>query len=293
MKCIRRGHLFGGKIDCYIVDDGGRIRRMIGVGGILQGISAPADKGNLVRYLGRLPTRFQYLAYTPETVVSLEKGGQAKCYDAEHFSDVIAAYAESFINGELHPMQNDMGRSAAKMALAYQKLGLIAHIDEATGYQAERPTDDLDIAVARFISQEPYDWERLWDPETVTAICELYGWKQDGQKIPHQMRSIMEMIYRLAMGNTIVNELQIISPDPSFPTLQHRHIHPEHKPRLKGIIRNCALLAKHSATPDEWKRRIRQELSGSSVVRRAKPAAPEQRGFWDVVTGIFRAPKKA
>jgi hypothetical protein len=291
VKCIKRGHLFGGKIDCYIVDDGGRIRRMIGSSGIMAAIGSPGS-GGLQRYLGRLPSRFIHLSNRPAIELSLPEGGMAKCYDAEHFSDVITAYAESFINGELHPAQNDMGRTAAKMALAYQKLGLIAHIDEATGYQSERAADDLDVAVSRFISQEPYDWELLWEPETVTAICDLYGWRQDGNRIPPQMKSIMEMIYRLALGNTIVNELQIISPNPNFDTLQHRHIHPEHKPKLKAIIRNCSLLAKHSATPDEWKRKIRQELTGSAMTRKEKPAAPEQTSFWKSLLGLMK-PSKA
>lgn len=294
LKAIRRGTLFG-NIDCYIVDDNGTHRRMIGVGGVRQALQAHG-KGNLDRYLSRLPSEYSYLLAPPAVEVSVAKEGGggtvAKCYDAEYVSDVIAAYAEAFANGSLHPSQREMGAAAVKTSLAYQKLGIISHIDEATGYQFQRDKNELEETIKRIINYQPSTWSELWEADDVRPICELYGWSYTGGgKIPKQMTSLMDMIYRKGFGDVVINEIQRINPEPHHGSNHHQYFTPESRVAAKAIIRQSSDLARQSASPHEWRGRLDLHFKRETITRPA-PApkgSDKQESFWDRFIGFFGA----
>lgn len=289
LKSIARGTLFDGKIDCYVVDDGGVHRHMIGVAGIKEGIGARGNM-SLQQYLSGIPKRYEHLAHTECVEVSLEGGGVAKCYTAEHFSEVVSAYSDMLINGELHHSRVEMGKTAYRTGRAYQTLGIIAHIENATGYHLQRAKGDLEDTLLKLISWTPCEWDLCWDSETVKEICQLYRWEYDGKQIPHQFRMIVYMCYGIMVGEEVRDLLLEASKDSEHGARMHQHIKPELREGLKNMVRTAGRLAHQSATPEEWKRRVR-DYFGKGIKPPARPV--KKKGAIQSVMEFFSPVRRA
>jgi hypothetical protein len=294
MKAIRRGKLFD-KIDCYIVEnDDGTIKRMIGVGGIIAAIGA-REKGSLKPYLERLPSRYSHLLARAPVEVSVDRdvgGTVARCYDAEYLADVLEAYSESARNGELHHSQFAMADTATRTLCAYARLGLEKHIDAATGYQLKLDKQEIEETLKRIIAYQPVGWSLMWEPDDIAPICDLYGWNYvKGEVMPHQMKSIIDMIHRKAFGDVIIDEIQEINPDPRHGSNHHQHLQPAPRIALKAAIRQSSDLARQCASPEEWRRRLDLHFRRETIARRRVNHAPGQRqsSLWDRLTN-FLAP---
>jgi len=77
-------------------------------------------------------------------------------------------------------------------------VGIIALVDEATGYQAERARDDLNRILEAYISKELLPWTKRFPDEFFKCIYALHGWdyKEGGHKHPvHVGKLINELVY--------------------------------------------------------------------------------------------------
>lgn len=289
MRFGSRGEFLPG-VDCYVVtDDQGRTRRLIGATGFMRGIGA-AEKGSLQRFLDRLPRKYSALASLPSYEIALPGGGVAKGYDAEHFIDVCNAYVEMLDDGTIDSRQVHMAIACRKVIRVCSKVGIAQIIDTATGHRIDEGAVELKQQLDRLLLEEAGDWELLWSSSVNAPICKLYGWPYDGKRIPRQMQSVMDMIYRLIFGDIPVNELQRINPDPASGHLHHQYIRPEHRPAVINRINIVAALARHSASPEEWRRKIKAEFGAKAQFAEAREARGGlfQRAFDFFAAGTAR-----
>ncbi len=97
----------------------------------------------------------------PQVVNRLVKG-----ITAETFIEICRAFITAWEQGELTTeRQKELAFKAAIFMAACAKVGLIALIDEATGYQYERPGDALAFKLKLFLAEEMRKWERTFPNE--------------------------------------------------------------------------------------------------------------------------------
>ena len=116
----------------------------------------------------------------------------------------------------------------------FARVGLIALIDEATGYQEIRAKRDLATILEKFIAKELQPWTRTFPYEFYEQICRLKGWPSiNAVKRPSVIgKYTNDFVYeRLAPG--VLEELKRVNP--KLPSGVRRHKHhqwftPEHGP---------------------------------------------------------------
>lgn len=78
--------------------------------------------------------------------------------------------------GVLHHTQLDMAAQADLLMRALAHVGIIALVDEATGYQAERARDELNKILQAYIAEELRKWVGLFPEEFFKQIYRLRDW---------------------------------------------------------------------------------------------------------------------
>lgn len=186
------------EIPVYVLDDGRRIVSRTGATTIL---TDGKGGGNLESYvLVKAVEKFipnnlasQMIDFEiPEVVNKSVKGMQA-----ETFLEICGGYVKAWQEGALTTeVQIGIAMRAAIFLAACSKVGLIALIDEATGYQHRRAEDELQFKLRLFLMEEM----RKWDPTFPNELWEQFGrltkWKGSIHQRPKFWgKLVMELIY--------------------------------------------------------------------------------------------------
>lgn len=205
-KALYAGKLFDGLVDCYVLDDK---RRVISQRGMVRTLTGGGAKdGKITRFVERLPEKFRHLASGPAIEFILPSGGRALGRESEWAVDVWQAYVDAHFAGELHPAQEELARHSANILRSLGKVGLAALIDEATGYQEVRASDELRGLFARYLRDEPMAWTRMWDDEVVGKLCSLYQVERSGKVFPAFLGTVIGKLYQTILPADVYAELK-------------------------------------------------------------------------------------
>ncbi len=193
------GTLTIGSIDLpvYVLDDG---RRVISRGGATN-ILTSKKTGDLESYL-----RVEGLAdYLPENlldqmvefVIPEVVNRTVLGMSAETFLDICTAYVRALDDGSLKtPRQKAIAAKAGMFLASCAKVGLVALIDEATGYQYVRTEDALQFKLRLFLEEEMRKWESTFPEELWREFGRLTHWQGSlNQRPKYWGRLVMELIY--------------------------------------------------------------------------------------------------
>lgn len=183
---------------CYVLDDGRRLISRTGATTSLTGTRG----GDLESYLrvgalkGYLPDDFddQMIEFTIPGV----KHKTVRGITAELFLDVCTAYVRALEDGALQSnRQREIAAHAGMFLAASAKVGLIALIDEATGYQYERAEDALRVKLSIFLEEEMRKWEKTFPDQLWTEFGRLTNWKGavNSQRPRYWGKLVMELVY--------------------------------------------------------------------------------------------------
>ena len=116
---------------------------------------------------------------------------------AEQFIDFCRVYMEAVESGTL---KGDKHRRIAMQCAAFlfssAKVGLIALIDEATGYQAHRENDALQVKIKAFVADELREWEKTFPDALWEEFGRLTRWRGALHSRPKYWgKIVMETIY--------------------------------------------------------------------------------------------------
>src|SRR6201999_2516252 len=104
---------------------------------------------------------------------------------AEDFIDICTAYVSALEAGALQTdRQQQIAANAALFLAACSKVGLIALIDEATGYQYQRAEDALQFKLKLFLEEEMRKWEATFPEELRKELGRLTQWRGPIQARP-------------------------------------------------------------------------------------------------------------
>ena len=251
------------EIPCYVLEDETRVLSQrglqssvgLGVGGSKQAIGAP----RIAEFIGSLDgkgidTRDLTARLNSAMEFQPPAGGRtAFAYPATLLVDLCALILEARDAGVLHSRQAPIAARADILIRGLATVGIIALVDEVTGYQEIRARRALATILEEFIAKEKRPWTRTFPFEFYELLYELRGWDGPyGHKRTHQIgRDTNDIVYdRLAPG--VLAELQRINP--TLPTGGRRDKHhqwftPEHgHPRLKEHL--AGVMALMRAAPN-------------------------------------------
>lgn len=177
----------GVDIECYVLKDGIRVitqTSFMKAIGRTKGASRPAADDETLPVFLRTQSIRPFL--TEEIVKSAQpvpftmpKGGRAYGYRAELLPVVCDLYLKARQAGTLQPNQENIARQAEILVRGLAQVGIIALVDEATGYQEVRERDALIAILETFIAKELQAWVRTFPDDFYKEMFRLRGLTYD------------------------------------------------------------------------------------------------------------------
>ena len=247
------------KIDCYVLEDEVRV---LSQRGLFRSVAlprtsmrhAPVSHGNenykIVRPKWLSPYISNKLAMDIQSPVLFQRseGGRPTYgYPAQCLVELCNAIIEADKNGATSERQASTVEHAMRLLQGLATVGIIALVDEATGYQDTREKRALATILERFLEEELRPWTKTFPMIFYLEIGRLKGWKGfDGINRPSVIGAYTnDLVYkRIAPG--LLNELKLRNPViPETGRRRHRfhqwfspeYGHPKLKEHLAGIIR--------------------------------------------------------
>lgn len=153
-----------------------------------------------------------------------DKGTKFTPIEASTFVDICKAYVDAMHEGALNtPKQIEVAKRMYAIMTAFAKIGLVAIIDEVTGYQADRDRDELQKILSRYISAELMPWTKRFPDEFYKQMFRLKGWEYKGRAKPAIVGKITNQYVYNYLPQGVLDELRNRNPKISNGTRKHRH----------------------------------------------------------------------
>jgi hypothetical protein len=171
------------EIPCYVLNDG---RRVLVQNGMLVGLDmkqgtagrGPGDR--LVKFIATKSIN-PYVPKHLEDVITnpikfrLPAGGTAYGYEATVLADMCDLVLEARKSGKLNYQQDHIAERCEILVRGFARVGIIALVDEATGFQYDRPRRDLEDHLKKFLSENLRRWVRTFPADYFKHLCRLRG----------------------------------------------------------------------------------------------------------------------
>jgi len=124
-------------------------------------------------------------------------GRPANGYRAEILPEICNVYLEAREADVLSSTQQNIAAQCEILIRAFAKIGIIALVDEVTGYQYDRERDDLEKLLAIYLTDEKLKWAKRFPDAFYRYIYKLKNWPypQGSGKTPYVGRLTNELIY--------------------------------------------------------------------------------------------------
>ena len=205
------------ELPCFVLDNGTRVisgrglTRAIGMKGRGQGVA------RIVALLRNKSSDNNELAMAIESPLVFNGGGPLPTQGYK--ADVLVELCEGVLTardaGLLKTAQEQRyGDACYMLTRAFAKVGIIALVDEATGYQSDRDRKALQAILDEFLMKEFAAWAKRFPDEFYKQMFRLRGWVWKGMRVNRPQvvgKYTSDLVYdRLAPG--IVQELEQRNP---------------------------------------------------------------------------------
>lgn len=151
---------------------------------------------------------------TPITYIDLY-GNIKQGYNARILRGLCKVYIDAKKDNALQKSQERFANIAEAILYALSDVGIIALVDEATGYQHDREQDELQKILKAYISEELLPWQKRFPDIYYKELFRLNGWDytiRDIRKRPSVIgRWTNELIYK-QLPNGVLDELKAKTP---------------------------------------------------------------------------------
>lgn len=262
----------GAKISCAVLSDGTRVltqsdmMRALGRARQAKGRAFYNGDVNLPAFLTaqNLKPFISADLYVTSSQVEfiLPSGQRAFGYRAELLPEICEVYLKARDAEALKPNQMHVAKQAEILMRGLAAIGIVALVDEATGYQRDRATDALSKILEAFIAKELQAWVKTFPEEFYAELFRLRGldFPRDTVKRPQYFGHLTnDIIYdRLAPG--VKDELKKSTPKaPSGRHKQHLHrrLTPDlGHPKLREHMASVVTIMKLSDDYDQFHQRL-------------------------------------
>jgi hypothetical protein len=208
------------KIECSVLEDGTRVFSQRGVAkafgaGVPSGSRREDDLPAFLSSKNLKPFITNDLIAKTAHIEYISGRGSVLAHGvrAEAIPKICRVWLEARDAGALLKQQLHIAAAADIIMRGLAEVGIIALVDEATGYQADRARDALAKILEAFIAKELRPWVRTFEPEFYQELFRLKGIEFKGTlKAPRFIGKLTnDLIYdRLAPG--VREELNRINP---------------------------------------------------------------------------------
>lgn len=179
------------ELNCAVLEDGSRIisrnaifkafgrtkrGRKIGEVRVMNMPNLPSfiDANNLLPYINN-----ELRELLLETVMyKSENGRNVEGYRAEIIPLLCDVYLTARMDGGvLTKQQENLAHVSEILVRSLSKIGIVALVDEATGYQADRDREELQKLLSVYISEELLPWTKRFPDEFYKEMFRLRGWE--------------------------------------------------------------------------------------------------------------------
>lgn len=188
-KIIYEGELDlnGYQIPCFVLEDGTRILSGRGLQEALRIRDRPLDGGKRGGYI--LPTFFESKLFKDligkgldmaklEPIICKRGNQTIHGYEATILADICDLILQARKSGyPLTERQKTVADQCELLIRAFAKVGIIALVDEATGYQYTREKDDLQKILRAYIAPELLPWQKKFPDIFYKELFRLNGWE--------------------------------------------------------------------------------------------------------------------
>jgi hypothetical protein len=208
------------EIPCYVLNDERRVLVQSGVMSALDMSQGTAGRGagdRLARFLATKsinPFVPQHLRDVIMEPIKFKVGGNiAYGYEATILADLCDAVLDARLKGKLNYQQDHIAARCEILVRSFARVGIIALVDEATGFQYDRARRALEEILKKFLSDELRRWVQTFPPEYFKQLCRLryVEFRPDMKLPPYFGHLTNDIVYRrLAPG--VLKELRERSP---------------------------------------------------------------------------------
>jgi len=241
-------------IPCYVLDDERRVIVQNGMFTALDMKQGTAGRGGGDRLAKFIATK-SISPFVPGNLVDVitnpirfrtPSGTIAYGYEATMLADLCDAVLAARKDGKLNYQQDHIAVRCEILVRAFARLGIIALVDEATGYQDQRTHDALARILEKFIIKELQPYVKTFPPDFYKEIYRLRGWAYPPRHNRHNSnlgKLTNDLVYdRLAPG--VRDELHKLTPrrssgrlkDKLFQRLTPNFGHPKLREHLGALV---------------------------------------------------------
>lgn len=167
------------EIPCYVLEDGTRVLSGRGMQDALKLVGeGDRTSGQLSKFitsksLNPFIIKDNSIGINPLTCY---KGNQRiNGYEATILVDICDGILEARKHISLTPRQEMVAEQCEILVRSFAKVGIIALVDEATGYQYERERFELEKILNAYISDEILKWQLTFTDEFYKEVFRLWG----------------------------------------------------------------------------------------------------------------------
>ena len=280
------------ELPCYVLADETRVitRR-----GLFTGIGADNRGG------GEMPEFFTQnwlspfinndlavVVKSPIPFVPSHGGQLAYGYPATVLADICDAILEADRQGATTSRQKGIVDRAVVLLQGFARVGIVALVDEATGYEDIREERALAKILELYVAKELQQWTKTFPMEFYEQICRLWGWDSihaQYNRRPSVVGKITnDVVYeRLAPG--VLSDLQ--SKNPTLPSGYRRDKHHQWltpdlgHPALREHLAGVIALMKNASSRHVFMRSLDRVYpkTGAYQPPRKKPMATLEKFF--------------
>ncbi|RKT33690.1 P63C domain-containing protein [Microbacterium sp. AG1240] len=192
-------------VECYVLDDGtrvitqasmlhaiGRSRRVPGAEGSDESLPPILRAKSIRRFIPD-----DVIEQAQPISFKLPNGVRANGYRADLLPTICEIYLAARADGALPPNQRHIAQQAEILVRALAHVGIIALVDEATGYQELRTKDALSKILEAFVAKELQPWVKTFPPEFYREMFRL-------RNIPYDPASVHRPQYFGVLTNDVI-----------------------------------------------------------------------------------------
>lgn len=278
-------------IPCYVLADE---RRVLSQGGVIGGLGM--SKGSSFGVSGDRLMKFtntqSIRSYvSPDLAKALREPilfltpsrTKAYGYEATVLTDICEAVLSARDHGDLHFQQRHIADQCETLIRAFARVGIIALVDEATGYQDVRDRQALYKILQRYLHDERGVWAKRFPDEFYQEMFRLKGWQYShlSVKRPSVVGILTNDIVYWRLAPYVLKKLRELVPRDPDGRLRwhfHQHLTEEHGlPELDKHLHAVIALMKSSTSWDRFHRSLERAFPAQNKTLLLAYELPEER----------------
>ena len=241
-------------LDCHVLSDH---RRVFTQGAVVRAITGGSDSSNLPRYLRALPT-YDEAQFQGRAIQFRIPGNPqiATGYEATLLVEICDMYLAARDAKQLRPNQAKLAKMAEIIIRASAKVGIIALIDEVTGFQKMRAERALRLKLQAFIAEDMQEWAKTFPDDFWLELARLENTRYSPRHRPLRWgKYVMAFVYD-AIDKDVGKELRKLNPTPRHRSNHHQWLKEFGKDQVHDQLQQVIAVMKACDDMDEFRRKF-------------------------------------